>query len=81
MSTKNTKCLNCLSVFTNLYNLSFCPDCGSDEKLFEFTTNTETELSTEEKMIVLIDEMLEHLNQARNTIDELQQKLESNQND
>ena len=69
--SKNTKCLNCLSVFMNTYNLSFCGECGSDEKLVQFSTNTEEPETIQEKMIILIDEMLEELAQAKNTIDEL----------
>jgi len=81
--SKNTKCLNCLSLMTNQYNLSFCPECGSDEKLVEFTTNTEEPKTIEEKMIILIDEMLEELAQAKNTIDELiiKQELAEQEND
>ena len=69
--SKNTKCLNCLSLFMNSYNLSFCGECGLSTGLVEFTTNTEEPKTIEEKMLVLIDEMLEELAQAKNTIDEL----------
>ena len=69
--SKNTKCLNCLSLFMNSYNLSFCGECGSSTGLVEFSTNTEEPKTIEEKMLVLIDEMLEELAQAKNTIDEL----------
>jgi hypothetical protein len=55
----------------NLYNLSFCGECGSSTGLVEFSTNTEEPKTIEEKMLVLIDEMLEELAQAKNTIDEL----------
>ena len=78
--SKNTKCLNCLSLMANQYNLSFCPECGSDEKLVEFTTNTEEPKTIEEKMLILIDEMLEELAQAKNTIDELIIKQELGDN-
>ena len=81
--SKNTKCLNCLSVFMNSYNLSFCGECGSDEKLFEFSTNTEEPKTIEEKMVILIDEMLEELAKAKNTIDELiiKQELAEQENE
>ena len=69
--SKNTKCLNCLSLFMNSYNLSFCGECGLSTGLVEFSTNTEEPKTIEEKMVILIDEMLEELAQAKNTIDEL----------
>ena len=68
---KNTKCLNCLSVFMNTYDLSFCGECGLSTGLVEFSTNTEEPKTIQDKMLSLIDEMLEELAQARNTIDEL----------
>ena len=69
--SKNTKCLNCLSLFMNTYDLSFCGECGLSTGLVEFSTNTEEPKTIEEKMVILIDEMLEELAQAKNTIDEL----------
>ncbi len=79
--SKNTKCLNCLSVFMNTYNLSFCGECGVSTDLVEFTTNTEEPKTIEEKMLILIDEMLEELAQAKNTIDELIIKQELGEQD
>jgi hypothetical protein len=55
----------------NSYDLSFCRECGLSTGLVEFTTNTEEPKTIEEKMVILIDEMLEELAQAKNTIDEL----------
>jgi hypothetical protein len=38
---KNTKCLDCLSVFMNSYEMSFCAGCGQDKAyLVEFDTET-----------------------------------------
>jgi len=55
----------------NSYDLSFCGECGVSTGLVEFSTNTEEPKTIEEKMVILIDEMLEELAQAKNTIDEL----------
>lgn len=74
---KNTKCLNCLSVFTNSYNLSYCGECGHDRAyLVEYETNTEKQPTRLEFAVAKITELEQKLANAENAIYELELKLQ-----
>ncbi len=74
---KNTKCLDCLSVFMNSYEMSFCAGCGQDKAyLFEFETDTPKQPTRLEIAVAKITELELLVADAQKTIDELIAKLE-----
>ena len=74
---KNTKCLDCLSVFMNSYEMSFCASCGQDPAyLVEFETDTPKQPTKAEIMVAKITELELLVADAQKTIDELIAKLE-----
>lgn len=68
---KNTKCLKCLSVFTNTYNLSFCGGCGEDRAyLVEYETNTGNQPTRLEIAVAKIAELESVIYELENKLQE-----------
>lgn len=74
---KNTKCLNCDTIHTNSFDLSFCGKCGEDRVyLVEYeTSDTERQPTRNEILIAKMNFLETKLAEAQKTIDDLATKL------
>lgn len=74
---KNTKCLNCDTIHKNLFDLSFCGNCGEDRVyLVEYeTSNTERQPTRNEILISKIEFLESKVAEAQKVIDDLAKKF------